>query len=228
MRKNSLQFTAYSLQKKTVLLVIVIGCWLLAAFLGGCAKREIKNIDSKGTNIICFGDSITHGYGVNRGEDYPSALAELIGKPVLNMGVDGQISAGGLERIKADVLDREPLLVIIEFGGNDFLSKVPREDTVRNIKEMVRNIHKSKAMAAIADVSAGMFLADYRRDLSALAKEEGVIFIPGILSGIITNPSMKSDFFHPNGSGYKLIARRVSGVIKPYLEKNTRLRNSKK
>lgn len=209
-------------------LALVVSFAMLAVLFASCSKREIKNINSKGQNIICFGDSITLGYGAGAGEDYPSALAKSVNKSVLNMGVDGETSEEALKRLNADVLDREPLLVIIEFGGNDFLRKITKEATMRNIKEMVHKIHKQGAMVAIADISAGMFLADYREELSKIAKETGAIFIPDILNGIITNPSMKSDFLHPNGAGYQLIAQKVLRAIKPYLEKNWSLNNSKK
>lgn len=200
-------------------MILIIGLVFLVAVFISCSKREIKNADSKGKNIICFGDSITVGYGANEGEDYPSELARLANRPVFNMGVDSETSEEGLKRLNKDVLEKEPVLVIIEFGGNDFLKKVPRAATMRNIKEMINGIHAQGAMVAIVDISSGMFLADYRQDLSKLAKEEGAIFIPSVLSGIITNPSMKSDFFHPNGAGYKLIARDVFRAIKSYLGK---------
>lgn len=191
-----------------------------------CARKDIKNINSKGQNIICFGDSITRGYGANAGEDYPAALSKLTNNPVLNMGVEGETTVEALRRIKEDVLDKEPLLVVIEFGGNDFLTKISKENTMRNIKEMVHNIRAAGSMVAIADISAGMFLAEYREEFSRLAKEEGAIFIPAILNGIITNPSMKSDFLHPNGTGYKLIAQQVYRAIRPYLEQNARFKKS--
>ena len=82
----------------------------------GCAKREVKNIDSKGENIICFGDSITYGYGVKPGEDYPTDLAALVRHPVINAGIDGDSSPEAIQRLEDDVLQRHPLLVIIEFG----------------------------------------------------------------------------------------------------------------
>lgn len=209
------------------ILALAVSFTLLVVLFASCTKREIKNINSKGQNIVCFGDSITLGYGAGAGEDYPSALAKSVNKPVINMSVDGETSEEALKRLKADVLDREPLLVLIEFGGNDFLRKIAKEATMRNIKEMVHKIHAKGAMVAIVDISAGMFLADYREELSKIAKEEGAIFIPAILNGIITNPSMKSDFFHPNGAGYRLIAQKVLRVIKPYLERNSALNNSK-
>jgi len=194
-------------------------CSLLALFCAGCAKREIKNIDSKGKNIICFGDSITFGYGVQTGEDYPTALAKLINMPVINAGIDGDTTTEALKRLKSDVLDRDPLLVIIEFTGNDFLRKITKEETINNIKEMADKIQEKGAMVAIVDISAGMFLAEYRKAFSKLAEEKGAIFIPRILSGIITNPSMKSDFLHPNSKGYSLIAQKIYLATKPYLIK---------
>jgi len=205
--------------RKNKLLVLWLYCSMVL-LLAGCAKREIINIDSKGKNIICFGDSITFGYGVEPGEDYPMALAKLVTIPVLNMGIDGDTSTEALKRLHSDALSRDPLLVIIEFGGNDFLRKIPREVTVSNIKEMVEKVQAKGAMAAIVDISAGMFLAEYRKDFSNLAREKGAIFIAGALSGIITNPHLKSDFIHPNTSGYKLIAQRIHQAIKPYLDQN--------
>jgi acyl-CoA thioesterase-1 len=197
--------------------LIVIGAlWVMGT--SGCAKREIKNVDSKGKNIICFGDSITFGYGVNPGQDYPTVLAKLLHKPVINAGVDGDTTTLALKRIQSEVLDKNPRLVIIEFAGNDFLKKVPQEETVENLRKMVDAVQAKGAMVAIVDISAGMFFAEYRKLFRKLAEETGCLFIPHILSGIITNPSMKSDFLHPNADGYKIVAYRVLFAIKPYLQ----------
>ncbi len=198
------------------------GVFIFCVFaVTGCAKREIKNMDSKGKNIICFGDSITFGYGANPGEDYPSLLAKIIKTPIINAGIDGDTSVEALRRLESDALDREPLLVIIEFGGNDFLRKIPREVTINNVKEMIEKIQEQGSMAAIVDMSAGMFLQEYRRAFAKLAQEKSAIFIPNILSGIITNPSLKSDFIHPNADGYKMISQRVYRAILPWLNQNT-------
>jgi len=205
--------------RKNRLLVIALLSYSVIA-LNSCAKREIKNIDAKGKNIICFGDSITFGYGANPGEDFPSALAKMVNIPIINAGIDGDTSVEALQRLGSDVLDREPLLVIIEFGGNDFLRKIPKEVTLNNVKAMVEKIQAKQAMVAIADISAGLFLKEYRKAFYNLAQEKGAIFIPGILSGIITNPRMKSDFIHPNADGYKMIAQRIYRTILPYLNQN--------
>jgi acyl-CoA thioesterase I len=213
--------------KKNKLLVIALFCFSVIALMG-CARKEIRNLDSQGVNIICFGNSLTFGYGANPGEDYPSILAKLINAPVINAGIDGDDTSIALKRIESDCLDREPLLVIIELCGNDFLRKLPMETTINNTKEMIERIQARGAMAAIADTSVGMFLAEYRRAFSRLAREKGVIFIPRIMNGIITNPSMKSDFLHPNANGYKLIAQRIRSSIAPYLQQNAKLRMTTK
>ncbi|MFH0739032.1 MAG: GDSL-type esterase/lipase family protein [Candidatus Omnitrophota bacterium] len=186
------------------------------------------NLDSKGKNIICFGDSISFGYGVNAGEDYPTVLSKLVAIPVINAGLDGDTSADGLRRIDIDALDKEPLLVIVEFGGNDFLKKLPKVDTLKNVSQMVDKIHAKGAMVAIADISAGMFFRDYHIALRKLASEKGAIFIPSILKGIITTPQLKSDFLHPNADGYVIVAKRVYRVILPYLKQNSALNKPKK
>lgn len=213
--------------KKNKLLVLLFYCSIVL-LLVGCAKREIKNIDAKGTDIVCFGDSITFGYGAQPGEDYPTALAKMIDLPVINSGIDGDTSSEALKRLKSDALDRNPFLVIIEFSGNDFLRKIPKEVTLNNIREMVDQAQSKGAMVAIVDISAGMFLSEYRTAFYKLAREKGAIFIPHILSGIITNPRMKSDFLHPNAQGYQMIAQRICRTILPYLNQNTILRQARR
>ncbi len=208
-------------------LFAIIALWFLFFLSSGCGKREVVNIGSQGNNIICFGDSITFGYGAEPQESYPSILAEISGLPVINAGIDGDTSAEGLERINKDVLSRNPVLVIIEFGGNDFLKKVPLEQTSDNIKKMIDVIYGKGAMVAVVDISAGLLLKDYRPLLRKIAKEKKAVFIPSILSGIVTNPKMKSDFLHPNGDGYKIIARKIYKVISIPLKENEALRNIK-
>ena len=199
------------------MVIALLGYSVIA--LSACAKREIKNLDSRGKNIICFGDSITFGYGARPGEDYPTELAKLLNTPVINAGIDGDTTSTALKRISSDVLEKEPRLVIIEFCGNDFLHKVPIELTVQNIRQMIEVAQAKGAMVALVDISAGMFLSDYRKVFAKLAREKEVIFIPEVLNRIITNPSMKSDFLHPNAKGYKLIAQRVQRAISPYLKR---------
>lgn len=205
--------------------VLVVSCQIIVMLaLVGCAKTEIKNINSKGKEIICFGDSITLGYGVEKGEDYPSLLAKKVSLPVINSGVDGDSTVDGMLRFKREVLDRDPMLVLIEFGGNDFLKKVPKETTLENLRKMIDMCQEKGAMVALVDISAGMFFKEYRGEYAKIARQKNAIFIPGILNGIITNPMLKSDFFHPNVKGYQVVCDRIYKEIEPYLKKNKELR----
>lgn len=208
--------------RRNKLLVLLFYCSLVL-LLNGCVKREIVNADSKGETIVCFGDSITFGYGAKPGEDYPTALASLVRAPVINAGIDGDTSTEALQRLKSDALDRAPFLLIIEFGGNDFLRKVPLETTVSNIRQMIEQAQAKGIMVALVDISAGLFLKEYRMVYKKLALEKGTIFVPSVLNKIVTNPSMKSDFLHPNGEGYKMIAGRIYRAIEPYLKPDTLL-----
>ncbi len=198
-----------NLQKIIIVLIIV---------LSGCANPEIKNLDAKGSSIICFGDSITFGYGANPGEDYPSNLRPMVKLPMINAGVDGDTTFTALERLENDVLAKDPRLVIVEFCGNDFLKKIPREDTVKNLSRIIDRIQDKGAMVALVDISSGMFFNEYRRAFRELARGKKAIFIPAVLSRIITNPAMKSDFFHPNKRGYKVVAGRVYKAIARYIK----------
>ena len=193
-------------------------CLLSFVLLIGCTKREIKNLNSRGKSIICFGDSITFGYGAASGEDYPAELAKLVKFPVINAGVDGDTTSAALGRLENDVLVKDPRLVIVEFCGNDFIKKVPKEETVNNLSKIIDRIQEKGAMAALVDISSGMFFQEYRQAFKRLAAEKRAIFIPVILSKIITNPAMKSDFFHPNARGYKLIASRIHRAIDRHIK----------
>ncbi len=214
-------------RNKNSIFILLLICVLIFG-LSACAKRQIKNIDSQGANIICFGDSITFGHGADPGESYPVYLGKMIGLEVINSGVDSDTSLDALQRIDSDVLEKGPRLVIIEFGGNDFLKQVPIEETASNIKTMVDKIQAGGTMVAIFDISSGMIMSNYRSVFRRIALEKGAIFIPNALEGILTNPRLKSDFIHPNSTGYKMVAYRVYRVIMPYLNRNFILRHSQK
>jgi acyl-CoA thioesterase I len=202
--------------------------YLIIFCVSGCMKSDIDNISSEGKYIVCFGDSITQGFGAGPKDAYPSYLSKLISLPVANAGIEGDTSDGALRRLKPDVLDREPLLVIVELGVNDFLTKVPIEDTQKNLESIISQIQKQGAIVAIADISNEHVMAEYGPMLKALSRRFKTIYIPDLLSGIFANPSLKSDYFHPNAGGYKIIAQRIHRAILPYLNQNALLRKFSK
>ena len=193
--------------------------------LSGCAQvPQIANLDSKGTHIVCLGDSLTAGEGAERGKDYPSRLAAALKVPVVNSGVSGDTTEEALKRLERDVLDQDPLLVVVILGGNDFLQHLPNQKTFGNLETIIQRIQARGAMVVLASVQGGLFGDVYRKDYKRLAKQYRTAFIPNILDGIISDPSLKSDMIHPNAAGYQKMADRILKMIQPLLEENARRR----
>jgi len=174
--------------------------------------------------VICFGDSLTEGVGAGAREDYPSLLAQQLQYSVINAGKSGDTSADGLARLERDVLGRNPRLVIVLFGGNDFLRQVSLSATRKNLEEMIQTIQARGAMVALVGTRLGFFTDEYGPIYQEIAQRYGALFIPEILKGILSDPKLKSDSIHPNGAGYRLMAERIIERIKPLLEEADRRR----
>jgi len=180
---------------------------------------RVRNLQSNGTNIIAFGDSLTAGYGAGAGEDYPSGLAKMLGREVINAGVSGDTTDSALARIDADVLQRSPRIVIVGLGGNDFLRGTPIASTEANLRAIVKQIQQSGAMVVILGFNFPSLTASYGKMYKRVASDEGCLLIPDLLDGIIGNPSLKSDEIHPNAKGYALMAERVAGPFRKLIRK---------
>jgi acyl-CoA thioesterase-1 len=199
------------------LLLIVCGC-------RGERFDMIRNLGSAGETIICFGDSLTEGVGAEPGEEYPTILSRLLGMRVVNAGHRGDTTARALERIDSSVVNKNPRLVILLLGGNDFLRQVPTGETRQNLKEIVRQIQAHGAMVAIAGIKLGFFTDEYGSIFEETAAEFGAIYIPQVMRGIFNDIKLRSDQIHPNSAGYRLIAQRIAEKIKPLLDEANRLR----
>ena len=191
---------------------------LLVCTFGCSFGPDVANRDSRGANIICFGDSLTQGAGASGGHDYPSLLGKALGRQVINAGVSGDTTRDGLGRIQQDVLDRDPLLVIVQFGGNDFLRQIPQTEIFSNLDEMVQRIQEEGAMVVLVGVQPGLLGDATRGEYQKVARARRAAFVPNILAGILTEPRFKSDQLHPNDLGYERIAKRILKVVKPLLE----------
>ena len=199
-----------------VLFVIaLLGC-------GGDSFDSVRNLGSANEAIVCFGDSLTEGVGANPGEDYPSVLSRELALPVSNHGRRGDTTAQALARL-SEVLERNPRLVIVLLGGNDFLRQVPRAETRKNLAEVVRRIQAQGAMVAIAGMQLGILTDEFSAIYEETAKQLGAYYIPQVMQGILTDPKLKSDPIHPNGAGYRLIAQRIAEKLKPLLREADRL-----
>lgn len=202
-------------------LLLLTGLILSACERGG-SFGAIRNLQSRGENIICFGDSLTEGVGAGNREDYPSLLARQMPYPVINAGRRGDTSADGLSRLERDVLGRNPRLVIVLFGGNDFLRQIPLSESRKNLEEIVRRIQEHGAMVLLVGLRLGLFTDEYGPLYEEIAEKHGALYIPQVLKGILSDPKLKSDSIHPNGAGYQVMAERILEQVKPLLEEADR------
>jgi len=202
-----------------------VGILVAAAFAcGRDSFDKIRNIRSAGDSVICFGDSLTEGVGAGSGEEYPTVLSRRLAVPVVNAGVRGDTTAQALERVSEAVLSKNPRLVVILLGGNDFLRRVPLHDTRKNLAEIIRRVQAQGAMVAIAGMRLGLFTDEYAAIFEETARQFGALYIPGVMKGILSDAALRSDPIHPNGAGYRLVAERIAEKITPLLQEADRLR----
>lgn len=197
---------------RIILLLLVI--ILAAGILSSCTKPPGLSRLSQEDVVVAFGDSITFGTGASPDESYPAVLEELIGRRVVNAGIPGEVTAGGLARLP-DVLDREkPALVIIGLGGNDFLRKLDKKQAAANLREMVRMAgEKGAAVVLLAVPSLGLSASPdplYRE----IAGEFKAPLEEQALSDILADRSLKADMIHPNAAGYRRLAESVRDLLK--------------
>jgi lysophospholipase L1-like esterase len=196
---------------------------LLVAACGGDDYGKVRNLRSAGEAIICFGDSLTEGVGADAGEDYPSVLSRKLNFPVVNAGQRGDTTAQALERLSDSVLRKNPRLVIVLLGGNDYLRQLPRSESKKNLAEIVRRIQQQGAMVAIAGIKLGLFTDEFAPIYEDTAKELGALYIAQVMKGILSDATLKSDPIHPNRAGYSLIAERIAEKVRPLLREADRL-----
>lgn len=205
---------------KRVLAVTIVLSLIVQTFLIWHSQPQIKNIDSTGVNIIAFGDSLVFGTGASeRGAtDMFSLVEKEAGVPIINMGVPGNTTKEALERIEEDVLSRDPRIVFVLLGGNDYLHKVPKEETFKNLSTIIERIHEKGAAVILIGVRGGIFVDRFEEDYKLLAEKYKTGFVPNILDGLITNRNFMYDSIHPNDKGYRVAATRVSAVLYQVLD----------
>ena len=185
---------------------------------------KVRNLDSRGANIVAFGDSLTAGYGAQAGEDYPSRLSALIEQPVINAGVSGDTTGSALARLDNDVLTKDPRLVIVGLGGNDFLGGIPIDTTEANLRQIVEKIEGAGAMVVLLGFRFPSLSVDYAAMYQRVAKDERCLLVPRITKDILNDPKLKSDTIHPNARGYQLMAERIAGPCRKLIAKADKAR----
>ena len=201
------------------LAVIAAALVLVASWLAWrhYSVGNVRNLDSHGTNVIAFGDSLTAGYGAGAGEDYPSRVSSATSIPIINAGVSGDTTEGALARLDKDVLSHDPRIVIVGLGGNDYLPSIPIATTETNLRSIIEKIEGAGAMVILLGFRFPSLNADYEAMYKRVAHDGQCLFVANILSGIITDPQLKSDEVHPNARGYQLLADRVAGPLQKLL-----------
>jgi acyl-CoA thioesterase-1 len=179
--------------------------------------------------IVAFGDSLTAGYGLQPSESYPSLLQQKLDADgykyeVVNAGVSGDTSAGGLRRIEWS-LEGDVRFVVLELGANDFLRGQPVTETRKNLSGIIERAKGRGAQVLLA----GMFTTtnagrEYQQEIrdafESLAREHKVTLIPFFLEGVAGVDALnQADGVHPNAEGTRVVADTVYKHLKPLLQK---------
>ncbi len=207
--------------------------WILLLALFICADQGNSDDpmpDDPSRAILFFGNSLTAGYGLDKKAAFPALIQEKIDRMswpyiVVNAGLSGETSAGGLRRIDW-MLKKQFELIVIELGGNDGLRGVPLEETRKNLNAIVDRIIERGPQVKI--VIAGMQLppnlgSDYTGAFKSiypnLAKKYNTPLIPFLLKGVGGDPNLNlPDGIHPNAKGHKIVAETVWATLKPILQ----------
>jgi lysophospholipase L1-like esterase len=171
-----------------------------------------------GSTIVAFGDSLVEGRGATPGHDFVTLLARRLSIPIVNAGRSGDTATTALDRLDASVLSRNPRLVIVLLGGNDFLRRVPTDETFRSLSTIVERIRRRGAAVVLVGVSVGVISDPYSSEYVALARRTSSGLVPDILEDIIGHADRMSDSIHPNDQGYAMIADRIEPALRDLLE----------
>ena len=176
----------------------------------------IANSPSAGTDIVAFGDSLVAGTGATDGRDFVLLLSGAIGQPVINLGVPGDTTADGLARI-GELDAYKPKVVLLLLGGNDYLKRIPQEQTFANLAAIIKDIQSRGAIVLLLGVRGGLFGDYFSSGFEDLRSAYHTAYVPDVLDGLLGDKQYMSDQIHPNDAGYAAIADRITPVLKKLL-----------
>jgi acyl-CoA thioesterase-1 len=215
---------------------------IAAVMLAACKGERQEPITAKPTataapaapsksaaKIVAFGDSLTAGYGLSLPDSYPAQLqkrleADGYGYEVVNAGVSGDTTAGGLQRIDW-ALEGDVKFVILELGANDILRGLPVSEMKKNLSGIIARSRARGARVLLAGMEAPTNTGpEYRREVHEafleLARTPDVEFIPFFLDRVAgVAPLNQSDGIHPNVEGARVVTETVYRSLRPMLEK---------
>lgn len=187
------------------------------------------SLSAQPKNILFFGDSITAGYGLDTDDAFPALIQEKIDSlglsyNVINAGLSGETSAGGLRRV--DWVLQQPVdIFVLELGGNDGLRGVEPSSTKENLQGIIDKVNDkypdAKIMLAGMEAPPNMgesYTRRFRAIFHELAEENDVIFLPFILEGVAGEADLNlPDGIHPTEEGHKILADNVWNLLEPVL-----------
>jgi acyl-CoA thioesterase-1 len=207
---------------------------VLAALAGlALAFPQRRSGADEAKTVLAFGDSLTAGYGLKQGEGFADQLQTAfrkMGRPVtvINGGVSGDTSAGGLSRIDWALSDK-PAVVVLELGANDMLRGLDPAGTKNNLGAIIAKAQAAGAKVLLCGMKAQRNLgADYVQGFDAiypdLARQYGVPLYPFFMDGIIAADGtadtrlLQGDGLHPTEAGAKVIVDRIMPMLLKLLD----------
>ena len=216
----------------------------LALFLVGCGSSgdsgrnqaaankplRVPPVTTNRPKIVAFGDSLTAGFGLLEKESYPYLLQEKLKADgldyeVVNAGISGDTSLGGLERIDW-VLEMDNVkILVLELGANDLLRGVPVAKLKTNLDTIIKKAKAKNVRILLCGMLAPPTMgSDYQREFTLvfpdLATEHKLDFLPFLLENVALKKELnQADGIHPNAEGEKIMTDNVYKALKPMLAK---------
>lgn len=195
---------------------------LLAVGLASAARATAPGA-TEVPRVLAFGDSLTAGYGLPAAASFPAQLqarlaADGVAARVINGGVSGDTTAGGLARLDWTLADR-PDDVLLEFGANDALRGLDPQQAYHNLDRILARLHARRIKTLLLGMKApANWGADYSRAFDAiypkLAAKWQVPLYPFFLAGVALDPKFtQADGLHPNAAGVAVIVARMAPAV---------------
>ncbi len=180
--------------------------------------------------LVCFGDSLTAGFGADPGESYPDFLQKDLdqrGFPyhVVNQGISGNTTKDGLNRVDR-ILALHPAVIVVEFGGNDGLRGLRIEDSRSNLDQILARLKPSGAKIALAGITLPPdygpdYIQQFQATYTLLAHKYNVPLLPFLLQGVFgVEGMMQADRTHATARGNQVVAQNVLHLVTPLLKKS--------
>lgn len=200
---------------------LTLACWLALALPAAAAGGKAA------VRLIVLGDSLSAGYQLAESEALPARLQQYLidgghNVEILNAGVSGDTSSGGLARLEWSV-PKEADGVIVELGANDALRALDPSVTRAALDQIVTKLlargQKVLLIGMLAPPNLGTTYGDaFNRIYPDLAAKHGVMLYPFIMDGIITDPKLLlQDQLHPNAEGVRQLAKRLLPTVEQFV-----------